>query len=110
MGRVGREAVRSSAAPRRTTGTSRYHDSGTLVIFKGNLPFRLVTAVGMLGIVSPAADSPAFRAKVALVKADVSVHDRHTHAPIAGLAASDFLVFDEDQPREIVSFGTESTP
>ena len=57
-----------------------------------------------------AADAPIFRSTVSMVKADAYVYDRQTHAPILDLQQSDFKVFDEDQPRDIVYFGNESGP
>ena len=57
-----------------------------------------------------ASDMPKFQLTVSLVRADIQVFDRHSKAPIAGLEASDFIVLDEGQPREIVYFGNESGP
>lgn len=57
-----------------------------------------------------APDAPTFRATVTLVKADVEVYDRRTHAPIPGLTRSDFQVADEDQPCDIAYFGDASGP
>jgi hypothetical protein len=61
-------------------------------------------------VLSPAADDPTFRTAVSLVKADVSVYDRQSLAPILDLQAADFTVLDEDQAREIAYFGNESGP
>jgi VWFA-related protein len=58
----------------------------------------------------PAAGSQTFATSVRLVAVDASVFDRQTHAPILDLQASDFEIRDEEQPREIVSFGNESGP
>lgn len=73
---------------------------------------RLLIAAAAFGLaaMAPAADRPVFRSTVSLVKADVDVSHRHSHAPIADLQASDFEVFDEDEPRQIVYFGRESGP
>ncbi len=57
-----------------------------------------------------AADGPVFRSTVSLVKADVDVYHRRTHAPILDLQASDFEVLDENEPREIIYFGKDSGP
>jgi VWFA-related protein len=67
-------------------------------------------AFAFLCCLSFAADQPSFHATVSLVKADAYVYDRHTRAPILDLAASDFVVFDEDQPCRIAHFGDESGP
>jgi hypothetical protein len=57
-----------------------------------------------------AADRPTFQAKASLVKADVYAYDRKSGAAIPDLTADDFRVFDGDEPREIVHFGTEAAP
>ncbi|MGH9722743.1 MAG: VWA domain-containing protein [Bryobacteraceae bacterium] len=54
-------------------------------------------------------ETPIFRANVAQVKVDVEVRQRNGR-PIAGLTRGDFLVFDENQPRDIAYFGRESEP
>src|SRR5947199_4442917 len=61
-------------------------------------------------LLSLAADQPSFQTTVSLVKADAYVYDRQTRAPILGLQASDFAVFDEEQRCEIAHFGDESGP
>jgi von Willebrand factor type A domain len=73
---------------------------------------RVHPAVVLLGFAAGAlaADMPHFRSTVSLVKADVEVCHRHSGAPILDLKASDFTVFDEDEPREIAYFGTGSGP
>ncbi len=50
-----------------------------------------------------------FRAGVSLVKVDAQVTDRAGH-PLTGLAAADFEVLDDGQPRKIAYFGRESEP
>ena len=71
---------------------------------------RLIAAVFALAASAIAADAPTFHTTVSLVKADAYVYDRQTHAPILDLQASDFRILDEDQPREIAYFGSESGP
>src|SRR4051812_43769624 len=71
---------------------------------------RACVAVLALRVFAIAADAPTFRTTVSLVKADAYVYDRQTRAPILDLQASDFTILDEDQPREIASFGSDSGP
>ncbi len=73
---------------------------------------RVPIAAALFGLVASAltADTPVFHSTVSFVKADVDVYHRRSHAPIPDLQASDFEVFDEDQPREIVYFGKDSGP
>jgi hypothetical protein len=71
---------------------------------------RLAAAASVVGVLAFAADGPTFRATLSLVKADAFVYDRHTHEPILDLEASDFRVFDEDQPRDIAYFGPDAGP
>ena len=71
---------------------------------------RLAVAASAVCALALAADGPDFRATLTLVKADASVYDRQTHAPILDLQASDFRVVDEDQPRDIVWFGNDGGP
>jgi VWFA-related protein len=52
---------------------------------------------------------PLFRAGVTLVRVDVQVVDR-SGRKITGLEQSDFLVYDENQPRAIAHFGREFEP
>jgi VWFA-related protein len=54
--------------------------------------------------------TPEFRAGITLVKAEATVYDKQTKAPIRGLAREDFLVFDSGQPRPIEYFGSDSGP
>jgi hypothetical protein len=61
-------------------------------------------------VLLPASDLTKFQTTLSLVKADIEVSDRKTGAPIPDLQASDFVVRDEDQPREIAYFGNESGP
>ncbi len=73
---------------------------------------RVPIAAALFGLVAsaPAADPPVFRSTVSFVKADVDVYHRRSHAAIPDLHASDFEVFDEDRPREIVHFEEDSGP
>jgi hypothetical protein len=73
---------------------------------------RVPIAAALLGLAAGAlaADVPVFRSTVSFVKADVEVYHRRSHVPILDLQASDFEVFDEDEPREIVYFGKDSGP
>jgi hypothetical protein len=71
---------------------------------------RVSAAFIALAALAIPADVSTFRMTVSLVKADAYVYDRQTHAPILDLEASDFKILDEDQPREIAFFGSESGP
>jgi von Willebrand factor type A domain/PQQ-like domain len=51
---------------------------------------------------------PTFHTGVSLVKVDAYVYDRQTHAPIVDLSASDFTIYDDDEPREIAYFANDS--
>ena len=51
-----------------------------------------------------------FRSETTLVKVEAHVYDRITGQPIRHLQAADFEIHDEDQPREIVYFGSEAAP
>jgi hypothetical protein len=52
---------------------------------------------------------PTFRAGVNLVQLDVSVLDADRR-PVRGLTATDFTVFEEGTPREIVAFTPVDLP
>lgn len=54
-------------------------------------------------------DVPLFKTGVSLVKVDVEVQDT-SGVGIAGLTASDFVVYDEGQPQKIADFASESEP
>lgn len=56
------------------------------------------------------ADSSKFQTTVKLVKVDALVYDRQTHAPITDLTASDFVIMDSEETREIAYFGNEAVP
>jgi hypothetical protein len=71
--------------------------------------FRLATAAAACALAF-AADPPTFHTTLTLVKADAYVYDRQSHEPMLGLQASDFRIFDENQPREIAYFGDDSGP
>lgn len=71
---------------------------------------RLCAAAAFAALSALAADAPTFRATVTLVKADAYVYDRATRAPILGLQAPDFAVYDQEQQREIAYFAGESGP
>src|SRR5215467_12884272 len=72
--------------------------------------YRFAAVAFALSVLCRAADPPKFQMTVSLVKADVSVFDRQSKAPILDLQASDFTVLDGAQPREIVHFGYDSGP
>ena len=67
------------------------------------LPFVLTTVIH-------AAGTSVFRGEITLVKVEARVYDRVTSQPIRNLQSSDFAVCDEDQPRDIVYFGADSSP
>ena len=73
---------------------------------------RLPVAAALIGwvLLLPASDITRFQTTFSLVKADVDAYDRRTDAPIPDLQASDFVVRDENEPREIAYFGNESGP
>ena len=54
--------------------------------------------------------SASFETGITLVKVDARVYDASTGAPIRGLTAADFKVYDESTPRDIAYFGSESEP
>jgi hypothetical protein len=47
---------------------------------------------------------------VSLVKTHANVYDHQSRVPILDLPASDLIIYDEDQPREIAYFADESGP
>ncbi len=57
-----------------------------------------------------AADGPAFRSDVTLVNVPASVYDRKTGAAIRDLQASDFVIYDNGDPRPIAYFDDDSGP
>jgi hypothetical protein len=69
----------------------------------------IAVALWLPGLLS-AADLPTYSATIKLVRTDAYVYDRQTRAPIVDLQASDFTVFDEDQPRPIVYFADDTGP
>ena len=71
---------------------------------------RFAVAASVVSVLALASDGPTFRTTLSLVKADAYVYDRQTHAPILDLQQSDFRVLDEDQPRDLVSFGEDAGP
>jgi len=58
---------------------------------------------------TPPQDRPSFRAAVNVVQLDVSVLD-DKRQPVRGLKASDFHVFEDGKPREIVAFTPVDLP
>jgi VWFA-related protein len=58
---------------------------------------------------APSRQTPTFRSAVTVVQVDVSVLDRDRH-PVNGLKASDFKVFEDGKPREIVAFTPVELP
>jgi hypothetical protein len=66
----------------------------------------IVCAICMVLCAAP----PDFRGGVTLVKAETTVFDKQTKAPLRNLAREDFVVFDGDQQRAIEYFGDDSGP
>ena len=62
-----------------------------------------VLASGALAPVT-AADEPSFREEVSVLEIEIPVQVLRGHEPVRGLAAEDFLVFDDGERREIVGF------
>ena len=77
------------------------------------VPLALVAAAGAAVVVAaaqePAAPPPVFRAGIDLIQLDVSVLDRQRH-PVRGLAAEDFTVLVDGQPRPVVTFRPVDVP
>jgi VWFA-related protein len=69
----------------------------------------LLLAASTLAIPSQSADVLTFRTEINLVKVDVKVSDSHgtNHT---GLSQGDFLVFDENEPRQITHFNRDTEP
>jgi len=63
-----------------------------------------------LGALALGVDAPTLHATVSLVKTHANVYDHQSRVPILDLQASDFIICDEDQPREIAYFADESGP
>ncbi len=72
--------------------------------------FSVALALIASTVLLPASDAPRFHTTLALVKADVEVYDRQIRSSVLDLQASDFIVLDENQPREIAYFGNDSGP
>jgi hypothetical protein len=75
--------------------------------YNWKMRFGAASSVLACAAIALAVDAPTFRTTVSLVKADAYVYDRQTRVPILGLQRSDFLVYDEDQPRKILYFGND---
>ncbi len=77
----------------------------SLAAFLGLLTFGYLASLAAQSAQQPDAQSPALtlRAETRIVLADVTVTDRHGNA-VHGLSASDFQVFDDNQPQHIASF------
>ena len=69
----------------------------------------IILLLAVAAFAQQAADTPVFRAGVALVKVDALVLDRNGRVA-SGLTAQDFRVFDDGQPQPIAYFGQESEP
>jgi VWFA-related protein len=71
--------------------------------------FVLVAVAGALPAPAQENSNAVFRSDVSLVRVDAQVVDRNNRA-ISGLTASDFILRDEGQPRDIRNFSTEDMP
>jgi VWFA-related protein len=65
---------------------------------------------GIAAALCASGGTPEFRAGITLVKAETTVFDKQTKAPVRGLAREDFVVFDGGQARPIEDFGSDSGP
>lgn len=76
-----------------------------------HLALALPTAFGVAGVVGVAAvqQRPTFTVRSDLVQLDAVVLDRQRR-PVSGLAAADFLVTDDGQPRAIDAFAEVAIP
>jgi VWFA-related protein len=71
--------------------------------------FVLVAVAGALPAQAQENSNAVFRSDVSLVRVDAQVVGRNNRA-ISGLTASDFILRDEGQPRDIRNFSTEEMP
>jgi VWFA-related protein len=77
----------------------------SLAAFLGLLTFGHLALLAGQSPQQPGTQSPALtlRADIRIVLADITVTDRHGNA-VHGLTASDFQIFDNNQPQRIASF------
>ncbi len=64
----------------------------------------------ILAAVGRGAEAPDFQANARLVNVETYVYDRVTRAPVSGLSAGDFTVFDNGEERPIAAFSNDSGP